>query len=174
MPAESQGVQKSQGRYRFIPRTLTFVRNDQDVLLLKGASDKRLFPNKYNGLGGHVEPGESIPHSALREIGEEVGIHDIQNLKLRAIISIDTHTNPGILLFVFTAHTNTRSLIPSLEGIPEWINHHNLPQNELVEDLPIILPRILAMEDLEPPIFIHYTYGVDGKLSIRFGEEKPE
>jgi len=172
LSAESQGVQSSQGRYLLIPRTLAFVRNDEDVLFLKGAPDKRLYPNKYNGIGGHVEVGESIPASALREIGEEVGILDIENLKLRAIISIDTNTNPGILLFVFTAHTKTRSLAGSLEGMPEWINTYRLPENELAEDLPIILPRILAMGDLEPPIFIHYTYDVDGKLSIRFGEEK--
>ena len=43
------------GRYQVVPRTLCFIIHDDDVLLLRGAPTKRIWPNKYNGVGGHVE-----------------------------------------------------------------------------------------------------------------------
>ena len=131
MSADPQGVNKSQERYKFILRTLTFMRNGEDILLLKGAPTKRLYANKYNGVGGHVEKGEAIPASALREIHEEVGITDIYNLRLHAVISIDTDLDSGIILFVFTVYTETRSFSESSEGIPEWFNRDNLPENQI-------------------------------------------
>ncbi len=38
----------------------------------------------------------------------------------------------------------------------------------LVEDLPLLLPRILSMQPGEPPFFAHYSYDELGKLNIRF------
>ncbi len=38
-------------RYQVIPRTLCFVFDGNDVLLIKRSPHERLFPNKINGLG---------------------------------------------------------------------------------------------------------------------------
>ena len=61
-------------RYQVIPRTLCFVFNDNDVLLIKRSPHKRLFPNKINGLGGHVECDEDVETAVSREIVEETNI----------------------------------------------------------------------------------------------------
>lgn len=47
-------------RLRFVayPRTLCFVQNGDALLLLKGAAHKRLYANRLNGVGGHVERDE--------------------------------------------------------------------------------------------------------------------
>ena len=62
MNVSEQGTVEPAGRrYHVIPRTLIFVTSRNpltgagEVLLLKGAPDKRLWANRYNGLGGHVE-----------------------------------------------------------------------------------------------------------------------
>jgi len=67
MQAIDQGTRETgRRRYQAIPRTLIFLtsRNsqtaEQEVLLLKGAPNKRLWANRYNGLGGHVEVDEDI------------------------------------------------------------------------------------------------------------------
>ncbi len=47
------------GQYTVVARTLVFLTCGSKVLLLKGAPTKRLWAGKYNGIGGHLEPGES-------------------------------------------------------------------------------------------------------------------
>src|SRR3954468_4656922 len=93
----------SRGRYTVIPRTLVFLRHGDDVLLLKGAPTKRLWAGRYNGLGGHVEPGETIAAAALREVREEARItaDQIDSFCLRALVNVEGQLQ-GVLLCIFT------------------------------------------------------------------------
>ena len=50
-----------------IPRTLIFLTCRDLVLLLKGAPHKRLWANRYNGIGGHIERGEDVLTAAQRD-----------------------------------------------------------------------------------------------------------
>ena len=38
-----------------IPRVLIFLTRGESILLLKGATTKRLWADKYNGIGGHAD-----------------------------------------------------------------------------------------------------------------------
>ena len=60
MGKSDQGVRASKERYTVIPRVLVFFLDGGDVLLLKGAPTKRIWANRYNGVGGHVEAGEEL------------------------------------------------------------------------------------------------------------------
>lgn len=166
MPLSDQGV--TYDRYTLIPRTLIFITRGESVLLLKGASDKRLWADQYNGIGGHIEPGEDILSAARRELKEETGLES-NDLRLYGTVTVDTRQSPGIALYVFKGSDPGRSIRPSPEGSLRWVAFSDLEKIPLVEDLPTLLPMILQMKANEPPFHAHYWYDDRDNLQIRFG-----
>ena len=164
----SQHSPRSHHTYTVTPRVLTFPRFEGHVLLLKGAPTKPLWPNLYNGVGGHVEPGETIKHAALRELEEETSIR-ADNLLLCGMVSINLVSSQGdIALFVFTCTVDTPLTRPSPEGALEWFTWNELPTAQLMPDLPILLPRIRAATEASNPFYALYTYDEQGSLHIDF------
>ncbi len=163
MPASDQGILK--GRYQLIPRVLVFATRGEQVLLLKGAPEKRLWANQYNGVGGHVERGESVLGAARREFEEETGL-SLYDLWLCAVIAIDAGEPTGIGMYVFRAQASPGEIKASPEGALEWVPSADLADLPLVEDLPILLPRVLAMKAGDPPLFAHYSYDEKDKLIV--------
>jgi 8-oxo-dGTP diphosphatase len=146
--------------YTVVPRTLVFLTRGDDVLLLKGAPHKRLWAGKYNGVGGHLEPGESPHSSALREVREETGL-TVDMLELRAVIHVTLPQPPGVVLFVFVGEAPDGDPRASEEGTPVWIASDALSGLPLVEDLPELLPRLLSPSPSEPRPVLFATYHVD-------------
>ena len=149
------------GRYTVIPRTLVFLTQGADVLLLRGAPTKRLWAGRYNGLGGHVDPGETFAAAALREVEEEAGIAAIQlcDFSLRGLLNIEGVPH-GVLLAIFVGEALTRDVRPSREGTPEWIARAALGTIDLV-DGDRLLPRLL---DARGVLHGHLRYDADGAV----------
>jgi 8-oxo-dGTP diphosphatase len=166
MNIEKQGVSKD--RYKVIPRTLIFVTHSERVLLLKGAPNKRIWANQYNGVGGHIEQGEDVLTAARRELSEETGL-SLAELWLCGVVTVDTGQEVGIGIFIFTGETIKGDLKSSSEGELEWVHTKDLNQLPLVEDLNIILPQVLSIKKGEDPFFAHYSYEDKGQLIISFG-----
>jgi 8-oxo-dGTP diphosphatase len=170
MSREDQGVAVSRHRYQVIPRTLCFVTHGEEVLLLLGGAKKRLWAGRYNGLGGHVEPREDIYKSTFREVREEAGL-EVHDMRLRCVVHADAgDPAAGILFFVFTAAADEKRVVPSEEGALEWWPVSALPVDRMVEDLPVLLPKVLAMGPADPPLFVAYSYDEGDRLVIKFAE----
>lgn len=167
MGAQDQGADATAGRWTVIPRTLCLVTNGDDLLLMKRAAHRRVFPGKYNGLGGHIERDEDALSSAIREIHEETGLY-VQDARLRGVINIDAGAAGGIMLFVVTAHSPTRDVIDSDEGTLEWIPLAEVGKKDVVGDLPILLARLQG--DHPEPFAAHASYDEHDRLVFRFAE----
>ena len=63
---------------KYIRKVQTSVTNfiycGDEFLMLKRGAHKRIDPNKLNGVGGRVDPGEDMLQTVIRETKEETGI----------------------------------------------------------------------------------------------------
>jgi 8-oxo-dGTP diphosphatase len=49
------------------------VDDDGRIFIQRRSPDRRLFPNSWDIVGGHVEPGETLEETLHREVQEETG-----------------------------------------------------------------------------------------------------
>lgn len=166
MPVADQGA--SRERYMLIPRVLIFITRGGSVLLLRGAPDKRLWANLYNGLGGHVEQGEDVLSAARRELMEEAGIQT--DLRLCGTLLVDTGRNPGVAVYILRGEYDGEVAQSSAEGTLEWLEWDALPRLPCVDDLPFLLAQIRRMGPGDPPFAARSFYDADGKLVVQFAE----
>lgn len=149
-------------RYTVYPRTLIFLFNGEEVLLIQRSPQAALFPGMYNGVGGHVERGEDVMSSARREAREETGL-DVSDLSLRCLLHVDEGKDrPGVLVFVLVGHTTRRDVAESGEGRLHWVPLARIGELNLMPDLPPLLAHIETLPAGAGPLFARSRIRPDG------------
>jgi 8-oxo-dGTP pyrophosphatase MutT (NUDIX family) len=124
--------------------SLLFLRRDDEVLL---AMKKRGFgEGRWNGVGGKVEPGETIESAMIRETQEEIGVTPTVYEKVGDIRFDEFFKGEPTLMHVhiFTATKWEGEPIESDEMKPEWFKTSEVPYDEMWSDDPYWLPQVLA------------------------------
>jgi len=152
-------------RYKVVARTLILLFNGDKVLLQKGAATKKIWAGMYNGLGGHIERGEDVLSAAKREVLEESG-YEVKDLRINGVVMIDVEPEQGICMFVLAGRDLSGDPRTSDEGVLEWVKVSQVDQYNCVEDLPILIPRVLKGDFFS----LQYLYDENGKLMVKEGK----
>ena len=112
--------------------------------------------------GGHVEPGESIVDSVIREMKEETGL-TVWDLRLCGIKQFPIDGG-RYLVFFFKTDAFDGELISSDEGKMEWIHRNNLPYLNTVSDFMDML-KVFDRDDLTE--FQYVVQGDDWNVVLK-------
>ncbi len=138
--------------------TLCLIRQGEEILL------QNRIKKDWRGYalpGGHVEPGESIVQSVIREMKEETGL-TVENPKLCGVKQFPIQGG-RYLVFLFVADQFSGELRSSDEGKVEWIWRDALDQYPCVEDLEGLL-QVMERQDLTE--FQYIVENGDWKVSL--------
>jgi hypothetical protein len=89
---------------------------------------------------------------------------------LCGVVIVDTGRTPGIGIYVLRGEvpdTNV-SLSHSPEGELDWVPCQQLEGLPMVEDLPVLLPRVLAARPGDPPFSALSYYNAQEELILQF------
>lgn len=104
----------SKQEYRF---TLCFIFHQNNVLMIERKKEPNL--GMWNGVGGHIEAGESPMASCIREIKEETGII-VPSLRFGGILTWDDWSFERGGMYFFSVEVDDPWFRPSDEGNLAW------------------------------------------------------
>jgi 8-oxo-dGTP pyrophosphatase MutT (NUDIX family) len=153
--------------------TILFLRQQGRLLL---AMKKRGFgAGKWNGVGGKVDPGESITEGAIRECQEEIGVTPI-NPQLVGTIQFFEPNDASFYhnCHVFVADTWEGEPVESEEMRPQWYDIGDIPYEHMWADDELWLPLLLAGKHFEATIWVDDTRVTKHSIKeVAQAEEKP-
>lgn len=101
--------------------TLCYVEQNEKYLMLHRISKKNdVNKDKWIGIGGKFEFGESPEDCLLREAKEETG-YTLTDYRLRGIVTFIFNEEEAEYMFLYTADGFEGEPIPCDEGVLEWI-----------------------------------------------------
>ena len=114
--------------------------------------------------GGHIEEGESIAESVIREVYEETGL-TITAPKLVAVKDWKPDEGGRYIVFCYKATRFSGKLRSSEEGEVSWVEKDQLEKLDLSYDM---LPLLEVMEDPDLSEFYYRKRTDDGWEKLRF------
>lgn len=150
--------------------TLCYIYGPEGVLMLhRTKKENDINKDKYIGVGGHIEQGESPDECVIREVLEETGL-SMRSFRLRGIITFVIDEIDEVT-FLYTCDDYTGTLRECNEGELLWV------EEEKIESLPIwegdkIFFRLLKERQDVFSLKLHYIHDhlvearVDGKTVV--------
>ncbi len=141
--------------------TLCYIEKENSYLMLHRITKKNdENHDKWIGLGGHFEKGESPEDCVKREVKEESGL-TLNSFKFRGIVTFNLSDTLTEYMHLFTSTDFSGTLIDCDEGKLEWVEKSHIKNLELWEGDKIFLD---LLEKNAPFFSLKLNYMEDGKL----------
>ena len=102
--------------------TLCYIEKDHKYLMLHRVVKKNdVNKDKWIGVGGHFEEGESPEECVLREVKEETG-YTLTSYRYRGLVTFVFADVEMEYMSLFTADSFEGVPIPCNEGVLEWVD----------------------------------------------------
>ena len=138
--------------------TLCYIEKDGKYLMLhRVKKEKDVNKDKWIGIGGHFETGESPEECLLREVKEETGL-TLTGFSFRGMVTFSAIGWPTEYMCLYTADKFTGTLVECDEGTLEWVDKERLMSLNLWEGDKIFFR--LLMEDA-PFFYLKISYEGD-------------
>ena len=141
--------------------TLCYIEKDRKYLMLHRVVKKNdVNKDKWIGVGGHFEEGESPEECVLREVKEETG-YTLTSYRYRGLVTFVFADVEMEYMSLFTADDFEGEAIPCNEGVLEWVDIEDVWKLNLWEGDKIFF-RLL---DEDAPFFsLKLVYNLQGQL----------
>ena len=141
--------------------TLCYIEKDDQYLMLHRIVKKNdVNKDKWIGVGGHFEDGESTEECVLREVKEETG-YTLTSYRYRGLVTFVFADVETEYMSLFTADGFEGEQIECNEGILEWVPKSKIESLNIWEGDKIFF-RLLAEE--EPFFSLKLVYNLQGEL----------
>lgn len=122
--------------------TVCYIEKDGKYLMLHRTKKKNdINKNKWIGIGGKFEEGESPEECVVREVKEETGLV-LKSYKLRCIVTYVSTSWGTEYMYVFTSNDFAGKLTECNEGDLKWIEKDKIFDLESWEGDKIFLEKI--------------------------------
>ncbi|MGE5627665.1 MAG: NUDIX domain-containing protein [Solirubrobacterales bacterium] len=119
--------------------TLCYIEKDEKYLMLhRVVKENDINKDKWIGVGGHFEKGESPEECLFREVKEETGL-TLTSFKFRGIITFISDRWVPEFMCLYTADSFEGEIIACCEGNLEWVPKDDLHKLNLWEGDKIFL-----------------------------------
>ncbi len=113
--------------------TLCYIEKDGKYLMLhRVKKEKDVNKDKWIGIGGHFEEGESPEECLLREAKEETGL-TLLSWQFRGIVTFIAEGWPAEYMCLYTADAFEGELRECSEGTLEWVKKEEIDRLNLWE-----------------------------------------
>ena len=127
---------------KVILTTVCYIENQGKYLMLHRTKKKNdINKDKWIGIGGKFEKGESPEECVLREVKEETGL-SLKSYKLRGIITYTFTSFEVEYMYIFTSDNFEGDLTECSEGELEWIDKEKVTKLNIWEADKIFLERL--------------------------------